>query len=354
MDAKINKNRLGHLLSYDWVKIIGVIVAAILVWSLIFTMTATRITGSQSYSIVNYYGMHFGDGANKYYNFAEDEFSYEVIEANVVDVLQGGDDYVSTMIETRFATGEGDLMFIGNTDNPDTQTEKKDADGNTVTDGEGNPVYEYTSYLSGFLQSGYFFNVSRLDDTATSDGYFTQMKNYLGLFYDYTETEKSYSGVSMLVADFDENSLNIQAVEERFVARVNKNKDKRYKTEDEIAQGKADEIARIKGYAAAYEAFFANLDGGLIAFTVSTVQMTEEVAYTGVYSIDLCPNEATMGGLKDFIYYYAKDEAGTEYKTAANMNALFLELDGLDGDFKYETVALVNRLVKEYAVAQSN
>ena len=44
MDAKITKKRLNILLSYDWIKIILLAVAAILVWSLIFTMTATRVT----------------------------------------------------------------------------------------------------------------------------------------------------------------------------------------------------------------------------------------------------------------------------------------------------------------------
>lgn len=37
MDAKITKQRLGLLLSYDWIKIIGICAAAVLVWALLFT-----------------------------------------------------------------------------------------------------------------------------------------------------------------------------------------------------------------------------------------------------------------------------------------------------------------------------
>ena len=57
MDAKITKQRLGRLLSYDWIKIIALAVAAIVVWSLIFTMTATRITAAQQFSVFNYFKM---------------------------------------------------------------------------------------------------------------------------------------------------------------------------------------------------------------------------------------------------------------------------------------------------------
>ena len=56
MDAKITKQRLSHLLSYDWLKIVGLIAVAILVWSLIFTMTATRITAAQQFTVINYTG----------------------------------------------------------------------------------------------------------------------------------------------------------------------------------------------------------------------------------------------------------------------------------------------------------
>ena len=53
---KITKKRLNILLSYDWIKIILLAVAAILVWSLIFTMTATRVTPAQNFTIFNYTG----------------------------------------------------------------------------------------------------------------------------------------------------------------------------------------------------------------------------------------------------------------------------------------------------------
>ena len=56
MDAKITKLRLSRMLSYDWLKIVGTAVGVIIVWVLIFTMTATRITPAQTFTIANYLG----------------------------------------------------------------------------------------------------------------------------------------------------------------------------------------------------------------------------------------------------------------------------------------------------------
>ena len=49
MDARITKKRVGHMLSYDWIKIIAIAAAAIVLWSLLFTMTATRATVGQTF-----------------------------------------------------------------------------------------------------------------------------------------------------------------------------------------------------------------------------------------------------------------------------------------------------------------
>lgn len=348
MDAKITKTRLGQLLSYEWIKILLFIVIAIVVWSLVFTMTATRITPTQTYSIVNFYGTNFGTKISEnYYGYKGNVFSYEVMECSVVDVLAGGDDYVGTLLETRFVTSEGDVLFAANVNNPESKTAKTDENGNEIKNAEGETEYEYTTYLQQFLKTTYFHDVVRLDDTAEKDGYFTQMKKYLAGFYQFTETEKTFGEVTLSVADFDENTLDTATVERLFRERVARNKDKRFKKEAQIQQGIADEIKRIQSYCEGYETIFEYLEKGYISFTVSSVQMTETVTYTGAYSLNLCPNEDTMGGLKNFVYHIAQDENGKNYTTAKDINALFLLLDGVDTDFQYETVLLINQFVKE-------
>ena len=44
------------MLSYDWIKMVLVAAAIIVAWTLIFTMTATRITPAQQYTVFNYEG----------------------------------------------------------------------------------------------------------------------------------------------------------------------------------------------------------------------------------------------------------------------------------------------------------
>ena len=79
MDAKITKQRLSRMLSYDWLKIIGMIVGICVVWSLVFTMTATQITPTQKFYTYSYVGTNFTDAFAKEYK--KEVFSYEVIEA---------------------------------------------------------------------------------------------------------------------------------------------------------------------------------------------------------------------------------------------------------------------------------
>ena len=118
MDAKITKERLSRMLSYDWLKIVGAIVAAILVWSLIFSMSATRITPAQQFTAINYFGnvgtinTNFSKTLSNAYT--NDVFSSEVLKITEVDV-GGNAEYGATLMETRMATSEGDVVFVPNT-----------------------------------------------------------------------------------------------------------------------------------------------------------------------------------------------------------------------------------------------
>lgn len=49
MDARITKQRLANMLSYDWLKIIGAIALAAVVFCVFFMMIATRATAGQTF-----------------------------------------------------------------------------------------------------------------------------------------------------------------------------------------------------------------------------------------------------------------------------------------------------------------
>ena len=335
MDARITKKRLGHLLSYDWVKILLTIVAAIVVWSLVFTMTATRITVTQRFIVQNYLGVHYGKQPKMY-----DEFSYEILEGEYIDNMRGGEEMFYQLVQANLEVGDGDVMLLP--DYPVSREVQKDEQGNELKDADGNPIYQYgESHLEKAIASfgGYF---SRLDDEGNTKGYFTQMKEYLsGFFTIASEEQQVYAGATFTVATFDENSLNEQAVKDAFRQRVKK--DKRFKKEEQIIKGEQQELKRLRSYLAAYNTFFEYLSEGKVSLTYLSVEVKENYCLSGVYGINLCPNEKTMGGLKEQFYYTEFD--GT--MTAKNIHAMFMDLKELDKNFQYENLLYLNALIAD-------
>ena len=325
------------MLSYDWMKIVGVAAAFILVWVLIFTMTATRITPAQQFTVFNYYAN--ASLTDKFYTlysnaFEKDVFSYEVIELNENDLTTSGEENAYTLMEARFATDEGDVMFVPNIGDEDYAS-KDDETGETV--------YEYT-YAESFFNRwfSYVYELYEVDETTGElvGGYFYDMERFL--------TE--YFGESWETGELDKAKA-----EKDFRARVKKNKDKRFKKEAEIAQGVQDEYARLEKYRAALNQFYEYLDAGVVSFT--TLELygeDDEVLRSGNYALNICPDESGSGStLAEYVYYRTTvevvDEDGettTKNKnTAQDMQAMFLRMKGVEESFEYETLLFVNALV---------
>lgn len=311
MDAKITKQRLARLLSYDWVKIVAVAVAAILVWSLIFTMTATRIRPSQQFSVFNHYanGPLTSDFYDEYARAAKKQvFSYEVIETNTND-LGATPQEAHTLLEARLATDEGDIMFIPSTmDNSYTET----------VDGAEVPKY---NYLQSFLR-GYIRYVYKVDD------YFTNLETYLNGFYD---------------GGFEKGTLNKQSVETAFRKRAKANKDKRFKKESEIKAGVEKDIVRIEKYRDALVKFYAFERDGLVQRTKVTLSGEEFIAdIEGNYAVNICPDETKLPGLKNLVYYSKtvinEQEKEETLYTAQDMNVMFFRLAGVESGFEFESL----------------
>ena len=337
MDAKITKKRLEHLLSYDWIKILLAAFAAVMIWMLVFTMTATRITTTERFVVNNYYGVHYGTKAKIY-----DSYSYGVIEAEVVDNMRAGEGTFRDLFSSNLELSEGDVLMVA--DAPKSRTAKLDENGNELKDENGKTVYEYgESHLHQLLRyyGGY---ITRLDDSDKGKGYFTQMQEYLAKFYRVDGEPTAFGGTTITKATFDKNSLDESAVEAEFRARVKRTKDKRFKTEAQIVEGIAQDKARIRSYLEAYETFFNYLGKGYVELTTVSVPINEEYTRVGTYGINLCPSEQSpMKDLKDAIYYNTFDGV----TTAVNLNALFMTFDKLDKDFQYENLLYINALIQD-------
>ena len=341
MDAKITKQRLSRMLSYDWLKIIGMIVGICLVWSLVFTMTATQITPTQKFYTYSYVDTNFTADFAKVYK--KEVFSYEVIEAKT-EALSSE---VNTILEARFAVGEGDLIFLANAKNADDKYKATDENGNVLKDENGDEIYLYNNYTQTFANG----RVRYLYTLDGDGGYFANMEVYL----------TKYFGM-----EWKTGELNEAKVKADFRARVKK--DKRYKTEEQLLQGEKDDIARLNSYREALIAFYGYFDAGVVAF--ETVEVTDYNGEKKEYTcyLNLNPTTEVVGedgsvtyteknaGLEKYVNYYEKytDANGKEANrlTSKNMCVGFLDFSSLDKQyrvvegFQYEALLFINQLIE--------
>ena len=326
MDAKITKQRLSHMLSYDWLKIVAVIIAGALFWGLIFTTAATRIQPSQHFGVYNYLGATMTSRLTQESRLAN-LFSHEVIQVGTGDVNLGGEEYAYQLMEARLITNDVDVIFAPDVEGENLTQYQKEADGELFT----------STYLEDFL-SRYMTYAYRLDG---EDGYLARMENYLNGYYN---------------GDYRNGELNAEKIENDFRAFVTSTKDKRYKNETAISNGVQGELKRIAGYRTALIDFYSYLDAGYISLTEKTLYKYYDNAiheFTGVYSINLCPNEK-MESLKQDVYYRATDEESQQTKTTALDMNIVLVNDGPREGFEFENLSFINRLVKTHCTDLQN
>lgn len=323
------------MLSYDWIKILLTIVAAIVAWSLVFTMTATRITSAQQFTVFNYVGNLSFQGTNFYdvYNraFAEGKFSDEVLELDQFDLPMQAD-LASTQLEAHLGTGNGDLVFAAKIPNKTSSAYKDPVTGEDA----------YYSYLEEFLRAYRYqvFNLS-LDN---ENSFFKSMERYLNGYFN---------------GDYVNGTLDKAKAEKDFRARIAKNKDKRYKKEAQIAVGLESEYERLEKYRTALNEFYGYLDKGYVKIEATEIRNTQNpsiIDAKAAFSLNLCPekdalgNENPMKKLALTLGYSTKfiDGQGEEKPTtsAVDMHVCFLNLEGVEPGYEYEGLLFVNELVR--------
>ena len=184
MDNKLTKKRLSDFLSYDWIIMLVVIVAAIVLWELVYTIAAVRLTEGQNFKYYYDVNMYAGNDAAFYSLITEDEddpvFSYDVLSVTSESLSS---DY--NVLNLRLSVYEGDVIF----------TDKKPEDsGNnrakSIVDSER--VYVLTdllndgvTYLAGFLKDGLstqangkevVFDYNNLDEQKIRDNFLSRMR----------------------------------------------------------------------------------------------------------------------------------------------------------------------------------
>ncbi len=139
MDNKITKQRLKSLLSYDLAKIIIIIVAAILLWSLLFTMLGDAPSAGQKLQVYSYGVTLLNNEIDDLLTGSSSDYqSYEIAEATYYEFTE------SYATAQQFAAwsgaGEMDVIFAS-----DVREITEDEDGNET---EGDSIF--TRYALNF------------------------------------------------------------------------------------------------------------------------------------------------------------------------------------------------------------
>ena len=347
MDAKITKLRLSRMLSYDWFKMILSAAALIVIWLLVFTMTATSIAPSQKFTVMNYVGnVSLQDG--EFYAMNESAhkngvFSYEVIENSVEDLSLNAS-MAGELLQARTAVEEGDVIFVADYYDSREIMTKESVDEN------GKKQYEYTfgdTYLQSFLQ-GAFYQLYDVNE------YLEDMRAFVAQYYeggDYVSP----------------SALNEQKIKNDFNARTKK--DKRFKKSSARAQAEKDEVERIQKYRDALVKFEWYLKECVVSITETLIveeYFTDGRDLKGTFSINLCPT-LDKGGmevdgkpamsklLNSFAYktFTYDDDGKLAYgdATANNMNVCLFKFGGVGSGFQYESLSYIVYLIEEYVHA---
>lgn len=307
MDARITKQRLGNLLSYDWLKMLGLIAAAVAVLYVLFVMIATRPTIAQVYTVYTYSGLKIGKDSRSLVKNLDGTFSYDILEVE----MQNFED--STMAAQALAARrgmlEGDAVIAANYTEEDDMT----------------PFERIASNYSSYNE-----------ETGTCDGYY-EIPAFLA------ETEaylQDYFGTE-LKGEPDERA--VKSSFDRIAAT-----DKRFKTDAQRGAGLAEERARVKALRENYlivKAAFA--DGSLYTVDFTFTRTNGDAEETTLYPFGI--GLGNLSGLTDLFYYYSGESA-----TAKDLVLLFFNNgENHVRDAKYENWAFLRYLLDTYAPVHS-
>ncbi len=323
MNAKITKDRLRIMLSYDWFKIILAIGALIVGWMLVFNMTATKVVSSQRFVVCNYYSNASLEG--KMYTALDEQLldkklTHEILEVDCID-LAIGDTSAAEVLYTYASVNELDVIYVLQDPDPSTAYAGQDENGKDVT------LYEST-YLETFT-NGYGWALHNLSLT-DEDGYFKSLERYLNRYY-----TNGYE---------DDSVLDTAKIEEDFRARAKG--DKRYKREKQIQKGIQGDIERIQKYRKALLDFYDwNAAGRVKIENIPFIQEDGSDLWQGKgnFAVNICTTKEDSVRLSR----YVSNQTGT---SALNMSVCFFDSNGEEESHRYEAlVYLTNFLATVYA-----
>lgn len=319
MDARITKQRLGNMLSYDWLKILCSIAVAVVALVLFFTMVKVRPARAQKF-YVHFYG-EYSYGTDDYPTFADDIkpcFSYDVLTVGVQSFGNGmmeGASYTA-----RRSVGEGSVAIA--------------ADYTTST--SENAVTPYVELVqTGLTADGQnmFYH---------PDEFFSDLDGYLARFFG-----EDWRGAPVYNAEEAEKCFRARNVD-------GPNNRNRYRSRKQIEAGLKDERDRLETLR---EDYLFLLDRGLGGEQLPYVTYTIPASEDGTRPEKTYAMGIGIGGLQrlgELVYYKTAEGSVAREKFCLliydNGGEPYEEGKTNDGryDLRYEAVGFLRYLVETY------
>lgn len=307
MDARITKSRLANLLSYDWLKIVAAIVAAVLALCVFFTTVRTRPRSNQVFAVYGYRELLAGEGCRGLSKRLLDEsiFSYEILSAE--NETFGNDQYSDTALAARRSTTLGTVMFVTT-----NEIEATDDDGQTY---QTNVLQDLAGGGNGLL-------------CHDADVYFEDCERYLVRFFG---------------EGWEEGELDREKAHACFFAR--NSSDKRFRTAARREEGARMEEERLFKLREDYLFVKERLDSGL--FSYAYVTDDEGVSHAKGILLD------GLGSLRN-LYYYSGENG--EQLTQNICLILFRNdydagkpADLVENDLRYEAVSFLRFVAENFS-----
>lgn len=308
MDARITKTRLSNLLSYDWLKIIGAIAAAVLLICVLFTTIATRAGEERLYKIYAYGTVSAGEdeGTVSEILLRNQVFSYDIADVSVE--VFGTGQYSEAAYTARRMAGEGTVMFVNNRE---TLSEEEEVTSEFRT-------------LIGSYEDGLALDVAQwLEDC----------ESYLQRFFG---------------EDWRAGTLDEEEAEACFLAR--NAEDNRYRSEEKRAQGIEDEKARLEKLRTDYIFLLECFENQ----TFTLIEAENADGERKSYAIGV----GGLPGISD-LFYYTYEEEGATVRSAEDLCMLLFRNDYDAGagaqtqrDLRFETVSFLRYLAETYGEKQ--
>ncbi len=310
MDARITKQRLANMLSYDWLKIIAAIAVAVLFICVFFTTVSTRPGTYQVFTVYGYRELFAGEAANGFVEELKEDgvFSYDILKAE--QETFGTSQYADAAFTARRSVLEGTVMF--------TTTNRTDEDDPSATvikellGGENCPM--------------------ALD----LDVYFDDCKNYLIRFFG---------------EDWEKGALDTAEAEACFLKR--NGKDRRYRTDEKKAEGILQECERLEQLREDYLFVRKCMEEGTLPYV--DVADEKDVVHHKAFAL------GKLAGLRSYYYYtetMTDEESNQETTVASSANVcLFFfrndsdegkSAENVENDLRYEPISFVRALVERF------